>query len=176
MHARTPLQRAVPAARTIDLVTTQSNDEVLVYDQQSHHIHHLNAQAVGVWRLCDGSRTVDEISIAAGLDETAVRIALGRLEDAHLLDGKMQTGLRVTQSRRALIRKAAIAGALPAIISVSAPIAASASSHCSNRACYDHSDCSDQISGCGGCSNGVAPGQRTDVTPEGVCLNPGGQN
>ena len=43
METRIPLQRAVPAARTIDLVTTHSHDKVLVYDQAAHHIHHLNA-------------------------------------------------------------------------------------------------------------------------------------
>jgi hypothetical protein len=31
-------KHAVPAMRTTDLVTTESKDEVLVYDQAAHHI------------------------------------------------------------------------------------------------------------------------------------------
>lgn len=130
MQTPTPLHRAVPAARTIDLVTTHSQDEVLVYDQQSHHIHHLNAQAAAVWRLCDGRRTVDHISVASRLDETAVRLALGALADAHLLEGDLQAGLRNTTSRRSFLKKATAAGAvaLPTIVSISSPAAAQSTS------------------------------------------------
>ncbi len=94
MEARTPLQRAVPAARTIDLVTTQSNDEVLVYDQQAHHIHHLNATAADVWRLCDGERTVSDIAVETRPRRDAVQLALRTLEDAQLLDGELATAMR----------------------------------------------------------------------------------
>lgn len=72
----------VPSARTVDLVTTESKDEVLVYDQTVHHIHHLNATATKVWRLCDGQRTVSEIAAEAGVAEEAVKLALRTLEDA----------------------------------------------------------------------------------------------
>jgi hypothetical protein len=127
MH--TTRMTTVPAMRTHDLVTTTSKDEVLVYDQAAHHIHHLNAPAAQVWYLCDGVRTVADLAIETGLTQDAVKLALRTLEEAKLLDGPLASDLRGTQSRRAFMKKAAIAGAVPAIISVSAPIAAAATSH-----------------------------------------------
>jgi hypothetical protein len=79
-----------------------------------------------VWRLCDGERTASEIAVEAGLKHDAVKFALRTLEDAKLLDGTLASELRGTQSRRAFMRKAAIAGAVPAIVSISAPTAAMA--------------------------------------------------
>jgi hypothetical protein len=128
---------AVPAMRTHDLVTTESKDEVLVYDQEAHHIHHLNASAATVWRLCDGERTADEIAVEAGLTQDAVKLALRTLEDAKLLDGALASEMRGTQSRRTFAKKAGIA-AIPAIVSITAPIAkAAASNHptCDPLAC-----------------------------------------
>lgn len=121
---------AVPAARSTDLVTTASKDEVLVYDQERHHIHHLNATTTTVWTLCDGQRTVSELAQAASVDEDAVRLALRKLEDANLLDGTLSTDMRgKVQSRRAFMKKAALAGvAVPMIASVSAPAASAQTS------------------------------------------------
>ncbi len=126
MQLRDTSDLRVPAARTIDLVTTESKDEVLVYDQAVHHIHHLNATAAKVWRLCDGERTVSEIAAEAGIAEDAVKLALRTLEDAQLLDAPLATTMRGTQSRRAFMKKAAIAGQIPAIVSITAPISAAA--------------------------------------------------
>lgn len=120
MQLRDIADLKVPAARSLDLVTTESKDEVLVYDQAVHHIHHLNASAAKVWRLCDGERTVSEIAMETGLAEDAVKLALRTLEDAQLLDAPLGTSLRGMQSRRAFMKKAAIAGAVPAIVSVTA--------------------------------------------------------
>lgn len=115
----------VPAARTVDLVTTESKDEALVYDLTAHHIHHLNATATKVWRLCDGERMVGEIAAESGLAEDAVKLALRTLEDAKLLDGPLKTTMRGAQSRRAFMKKAAIAGvSVPAIVSITASSAA----------------------------------------------------
>jgi hypothetical protein len=55
-----------PLARTEELVTTTSKDEVLVYDKTAHHIHHLNASAAQVWYLCDGERTVADLAVETG--------------------------------------------------------------------------------------------------------------
>jgi hypothetical protein len=137
MEPRTTLHRAVPAARTTDLVTTHSRDEVLVYDQAVHHIHHLNASAAKVWILCDGKRSIGAIAMETGLNPDAVKLALGTLEDAQLLDGPVPSELRSTQSRRTFMKKAAIAGAVPIIVSVTAPIAAAAAS----RGCTCNGPC-----------------------------------
>jgi hypothetical protein len=123
---------AVPAARVSDLVINDVHGEVLVYDKQCHHIHHLNATAAAIWRLCDGERTVRDLALHASIDEEAVRLALRKCEDARLLDGPLSTEMRGTQSRRTFLRKTAVAGAiaLPAIVSISAPTAAQSDSTC----------------------------------------------
>ena len=121
----------VPDARVANLVTTASRNEVLVYDQDRHHIHHLNATAAAVWNLCNGKRTVAQVARAAGVDEDAVRLALRKLADANLLDGPLEAEIRgTTHSRRSFMKKAAVAGAIavPAIVSISAPTAAQSGS------------------------------------------------
>lgn len=131
---------AVPAARIEDLVMTESGEEVLVYDQKAHHIHHLNKVAATVWQLCDGRRGLSEIVAAASdemdveVDGTAVKLALRKLDDAELFDGGLSSEMRsAMQSRRTFMRRAAMVGAasVPAVISITAPLAsASASTLC----------------------------------------------
>ncbi|MDQ3657261.1 MAG: PqqD family protein [Chloroflexota bacterium] len=78
LHATNP----VPAARTGNLVTTESHDETLVYDTARHHIHHLNPVSSVIWRLCDGWRSMSDIvrnaslELDAAADDTSVRITL----------------------------------------------------------------------------------------------------
>jgi hypothetical protein len=117
----------IPGARQVGLVTSEVGGEVLVYDQDSNHIHQLNETSAAVWRLCDGRRSVTNIAMAADL----VRLALAKLADANLLAGELATDVRVTgKSRRAFMKKAAVAGtiAIPVVASVSAPTAAGTSS------------------------------------------------
>lgn len=62
-----------------------------------------------------------------------MRLALSQLAEAHLLVGVLPfEGQEPRQSRRVLLRRMAVAGgvALPLLVSVSAPTAAVASSHC----------------------------------------------
>ena len=120
-------RQPVPTARITGLVITEAKDEVLVYDQDKHHIHHLNPTAAAVWRMCDGQRSADDIALDADFEEDAVLLALRKLQDAELLDGALPASLRGSQSRRSFMTKAGIA-AIPTIISVSAPFAASAQS------------------------------------------------
>jgi hypothetical protein len=129
----------VPVARVDGLVVTVSNDEVLVYDTESHHLHHLNRLSAVVWRLCDGQRTVDDLvrqaqcEVDGVVTSGSVRLALTKLASANLLDGETSVDHRDTgQSRRAFLRRAATTGAIavPVIVSISAPQAAAATSTC----------------------------------------------
>lgn len=129
----------VPAARVDGLIVTGSKNEVLVYDTGSHHIHHLNQFAAAVWNLCDGNRTVTDLArqvqpeVDGVVTPESVRLALARLGAANLLAGEMNMVPRDTaQSRRAFLRRSAIAGAVtfPVIVSISAPQSAGAWSAC----------------------------------------------
>jgi hypothetical protein len=120
-------------------VIKQLPDEVLVYDLENHQAHCLNASAALVWSRCDGRKTVRDISLllqqADGqFTEEVVVYALTQLGRFSLLEERAEVpdGLRLV-SRRELGRKLglATAAALPFVISIVAPTAASAAT-CGN--------------------------------------------
>ena len=89
-----------PAARVENLAMTETADEVLVYDTERHHIHHLNRTLTIVWRLLDGQRTISEVAaearlqLGADISEQGVQLALAKLSDANLLDGTLSLAMR----------------------------------------------------------------------------------
>jgi hypothetical protein len=134
----------LPQARHDNLLVQEVQDEIIVYDQARHRMHRLNSTAANVWRSCDGTRTIGELSDllsvgpAQGPDkepaqhirEEIVWLALGKLEKAHLLQGKLESRATPGQeardpSRRRWMRRMAVAGgamlALPVISSLNAP-------------------------------------------------------
>lgn len=133
---------SAPVARTRNLIVTAAADaDVLVYDPATHHIHKLNAAAAAIWRLCDGRRSVAELARDAAsasdlhIDERAVTLALTKLGEAGLLaQPEAMWGRVPAQSRRAFVRRAAVAGAVavPAVISMTAPAAAGVASGCTS--------------------------------------------
>lgn len=150
---------AAVVKRWQDLVVTETDDEVLIYDQVSHHIHHLNAACSKVWKQCDGTADPAHIAKATGLPRDVVDLALHRLDDANLLEGgSRDQRMAPASSRRAFLRKTAIAGGLafPAIISVSAPAAA------------DGESCSDDSSSSGN-PNDCACGNNHAYCASGYC-------
>lgn len=44
-----------------DLRERQAGNDLVLYDPQRGRMHVLNASAAMIWRLCDGSRTEEEI-------------------------------------------------------------------------------------------------------------------
>jgi len=66
--------------------------ELLVYDEERHRAHRLNESSSLVWRLCDGERSIDDITrivtatLDAPMDREVVWLILARLEEAHLLE------------------------------------------------------------------------------------------
>lgn len=125
-----------PKARTKDLITTELQDELLVYDRDSDRALCLNATAAGVWRHADGTRTVEELaallSQEAGqtLDSEVVWFALARLQRAGLLESTPVRPDPLRCTRRQLARRlgvtAAFTGLVPAITAIVAPTAAEA--------------------------------------------------
>lgn len=147
----TPKREIVPAARVDDLVITEAGDELLVYDTKRHHIHHLNQTAALIWGMCDGRRTLGDLARAAmantgqAADAEMVRLALTKLDDAHLLDHPLAVDLRIkSHATRRFTRRTAIGGAvaLPVIASMTAPAAADTASNV-----IPASQCSPQVLG-----------------------------
>lgn len=120
------------SARREHLIITEVGSDLIVYDEQANHLHTLPAPIASVWRTCDGVATVDQISIIAGMTPAQVQVALGQLREAGLIDGDSPVDLSA-HDRRRFIKKAALGAA---IVSVTAPMAASASSVVPAGSCW----------------------------------------
>jgi hypothetical protein len=126
---RPQLASDVPTVRIEHLVVSEAGDDVLIYDQATHQIHHLNEATAAVWRLCDGRNTAPAIAQLASMATGTVNIAIEKLAAAGLLEtGPTHGAHRDARSRRMFLKSALAAGAVPAIVSVTAPSAAAAGS------------------------------------------------
>ena len=125
--------REYPRA-SMDCLTREFGDELLVYDQQRNVGHCLNPTAAATWKLCDGKSGASELAriltrqFSAPIDEPVVLLALEELSKARLLV-EVEKPVRRT-SRRDALRTLGIAGAiaLPLVTSLVAPTPARAAS------------------------------------------------
>ena len=121
---------ALPKARSTRLVVRELDSETLIYDLVSHKATCLNAFSAQVWRLCDGNRTVHEITKALALAdpaEGAVALTLKKLSRADLLTGPIHRADPVPSalSRRAVVHGAlALSAAVPVVTTIVVPAAA----------------------------------------------------
>lgn len=125
----------LPTMRTNGIIMTEAGNDVLVYDSDTHALHTLNQVVVSVWNACDGQQTLASLATVTGLDTDTVQQALAQLAAANLLDGALPEAIKPAQSRRAFMKKAAVASAVPVLVSVSAPMATSAASRDCGRSC-----------------------------------------
>ena len=178
-------QQALPQARTIDLVTQEMPDEVLIYDLKSHKAHCLNRTVAQIWHLCDGKTSVPEIArrlekeSSNPVDEELVWMALGQLNKSRLLEQNViMPDAAVRLSRRAAVRKLGLgtAMALPVIVSIIAPTSVGAASFLADgQQCTASAQC---LNGCCDCQptpnvcaplSGTSGGTRQGGAP---CSNP----
>jgi hypothetical protein len=145
-----PVDR-VPKARVLGLVVTRVDDDVLVYVEDTHQMHHLNPAACAVWERCDGTSTIARVINETRIAEQDVRTAITRLAALDLLESSSFTGYRLGANRYQRRKLIAIAGAasIPVIKSLTAPTAALAMSG-SDAACNDECE---RHSACSGCCN-----------------------
>ncbi len=117
-----------PVARTEELNVEEIDDEVLVYDHRRDHAHCLCSAAARVWRACDGTRTVKQLSVALALEEGTVARALEELGQCGLLDEAPRGELTRREATTKLARVGAAAASAPLIYSIVAPTPALAQS------------------------------------------------
>jgi hypothetical protein len=145
----------LPHARTDSLVIRELDDETLVYDTDRDEAHCLNQTAALVWQQCDGKTTVAQAAqslqskLDARVDPDLVWLAIKQLERFYLVESSTKSP---SISRRNLVLKYAPAAlALPVIISISAPAAATIPSCLPNCASCGESGqppcCSDNCDG-----------------------------
>ena len=142
-------RRKAPKARTERIVVQRLKDEVLIYDLERHRAHCLNETAARVWELCDGHRSIAEISAELNANEGAadqeevVWLALEMLGGRDLIEEKIARQPIGTGRREVLKRIAVTAAvALPVVTSILAPMASQAA-NCipSGQACTTSANC-----------------------------------
>jgi len=169
----------VPVTRKNDIVVQEIKGETLIYDLKSNKAFCLNETSAIVWQLCDGNRSISDIS-----DDMSVRLktlvsgdfvalALDQFDKDDLLAGAGEKSDKFGGvSRREVIRKVGFASvvALPMVSSLVAPKASMAQSMAplivACQPCTTDAQCASGncVSNDGVCSNGsstvfgVAPG------------------
>ncbi len=133
--------RSTESPRSIrqDISIQHIGAETLVYDARRHMAYCLNESSSAIWNLADGERTIAELAAAASLQlglqvsEDFVQFALAQLRADGLVEASSPVaGLRPTISRRAMLQRLGVGGAmlLPAVSAIFAPTAAQAYSGC----------------------------------------------
>lgn len=143
-----------PRARTDQLAISAFDNELLIQDIPRYRAHALNAQAAAIFRLADGTRSVEEIAVLASVElrETispeAVWYGLGLLQRLHLLEEPVMTKEdRIT--RKVLLKRAGVAVALASIASITVPAAGAHASACIGHACASNGECCVSAPSCG---------------------------
>ena len=149
-----------PVSRRHDIVVQELNGEILLYDLTVNKAFCLNETSALVWSLCDGDKSILEISRIIGkrsndtVDDDLIWLAIDQLKQENLLSNgdRMKTFDSVT--RREIIRKIGLASmiALPLVSSLTAPPAAMAASPgaCGNTdaSCQTNTDCCSNYCDC----------------------------
>lgn len=116
-----------PKANWNGAISREIDGETVVYDLRTHRAHHLNDVAARVWRAADGTVTVEQIAATHRLHPDAVRLALLEFDRRGLLVSPFAAAEQgVSLTRRALMKRAAAAAALPLIADLAVPAAAAA--------------------------------------------------
>ena len=128
-----------PHARYEDIVVQELAEEVLVCDLTNNRVSCLNITSAEVWSLCDGKRSVSDITqtlqktFSLNVTEDLVLLALDQLSRENLLAEKVESTVIFNGvSRREVIKRVGLASmiALPIVSSIVMPTAAQAQSGC----------------------------------------------
>ncbi|MBA2379201.1 MAG: hypothetical protein H0V76_06475 [Blastocatellia bacterium] len=142
----------IPAARNVELVIQELEDELLLYDLVHNKAFCLNSTSREVWGYCDGTRSAEDIAQLIG-DQDVVWLALNELRSNHLLTNDLPSGKVLNGiSRREAIKRIGLgsAAALPVILSMAAPTAAQTQSICGKQ-CGNDTACNSIGSVCPSC-------------------------
>lgn len=124
-----------PKSCLANIVMQELEGELLIYYLKTNKAFYLNETSALVYQLCDGTKTVSEISdlmskkLQTLISENFVWLALNELQKENLLDDNLKINFGGF-TRRDVVRKIGLASmvALPIIASVVAPTALMAQS------------------------------------------------
>jgi hypothetical protein len=145
-----------PLARRDDLLIEKLDGELVVYDLIHHRASCLNDSAALVWKLCDGVRTVAQISAElsehTGLpnEPELTLLCLARLRAAKLLARDLTLP---SVSRRQVVKRLALKTALMALLP--AVLTVRAEAQVSLASCVHRSQCLLPQNQCSPCYQGA---------------------
>ncbi len=129
-----------PLGRKDEIVIQNVGGEVLIYDLRNDKAFCLNPTSAAIWNLCDGNKTVAEISgqVATHFNaknaDDLVWLALDQLKEEGLIDSGVDARYKHfgDLTRRQVIRKLGLGSmvTLPVIASLIAPPSALAAASC----------------------------------------------
>lgn len=161
-----------PITRKTDIVVQELDAEVLIYDLTANKAYCLNETAGIIWQLCDGTKTINEISQASGkklnsnISEDFVWLALEQFRKDKLVANDFENFFE-GMTRREVIRRIGFASvvSLPIVASIVAPISANAQSACIpfSNSCSPPGMC---------CPGSICVGSSA-MTCTCMCVNPG---
>lgn len=100
-----------PQARVQGLFATElPSGEVVVYDADESCYHHLNPACAAVWRACDGSSSVSQLTTRLGADynDAVVELALEELSAKNLIASSIALPLSDERSGQGIPRRTAL--------------------------------------------------------------------
>lgn len=119
----------LPKARTRDLLEQDLNGEILIYDLLVDNAFNLNETLSVVYRACDGITKFDDLKRRYKFTDDFIFLALDELKRHNLLTEAYQSAFGTIKRREAIKRVGlATMAALPMIVAITAPSAASAQS------------------------------------------------
>lgn len=133
-----PPMQQVPKARIDNLVTQEYSNEILIYDLRTNKAFCLNETCGLVFQLCDGKRTIAQISdlmskkLKTVIKDDVVWLALDHLRKDNLLENSQNFEIDFKGlNRRQVIKKVGLTSmiTLPMISSLIAPSSAFAASN-----------------------------------------------
>jgi len=153
-----------PQVRQSGLIVREMDNEILIYDTGNDKAHCLNETAALVWKECDGTKSVAEITrrlsrqLDTKVDERVVWFALKQFDRDHLLEQQlvmpaalMNGGLNRREMVRALGLAAAVA--VPVVTSILAPTAVQAATClASGQPCTTSAQCCSGLCNSGFCA------------------------
>jgi Coenzyme PQQ synthesis protein D (PqqD) len=119
--------KTIIKARTSNIAVQEAAGETLIYDNEAQQAYCLNETASYIWKNCDGSKSVSDISklvskkFDVAYNEDFVWLAIDQLKKDSLLDNSVEVTSRFDGlSRREIIKKVGLAVAVfPIVASMS---------------------------------------------------------
>ena len=125
------MKKALPKARTTDIVVQDLGKEILLYDLITHKAFNLNETSSVVYQACNGRTSFEELKSKYKFTDDSIYLALDDFRKNNLIEDGDFVSPFAGMSRREAIRKVGLASmtALPVISSLAAPTAAMAQSN-----------------------------------------------